>query len=182
MARLLQHYRKEVVPAVCKRFGYQNSLQAPRLKKIVVNVGVGEGAHDPKWIEVVVQELSQITGQRPVVTKARKSISNFKIREGSPVGCCVTLRGRKMYEFMDRLVNVALPRIRDFRGVSLSAFDDRGNYTLGLKEQTIFPEIEYDRAEKIYGMDITWVIDCKTKEESQELLKLLGMPFRTPSS
>jgi len=179
MARLLTRYRKEVVPAMCKRFGYQNPLEAPRLKKIVINVGAGEGAHDPKLIEVIVQEIGHITGQRPVVTKAKKSISNFKIREGDPVGCRVTLRGRKMYEFMDRLVNVALPRIRDFRGVSPTAFDGRGNYTLGLKEQIIFPEIEYDKAEKIYGMDITLVIDCKTKEESQEFLKLLGMPFRS---
>ena len=178
MARLLARYRKEIVSAMSKRFGYRNPLEAPRLKKIVINVGAGEGAHDPKLIEVIVQEIGRITGQRPVVTKAKKSISNFKIREGDPVGCRVTLRGKKMYEFMDRLVNVALPRIRDFRGVPLTAFDGKGNYTLGLKEQTIFPEIEYDKAEKIYGMDITLVIDCKTKEESQEFLRLLGMPFR----
>ena len=179
MSRLQDQYRKVVVPAICKRFGYQNTLQAPRLSKIVINAGVGEAAHDAKWIEVVVQELSQITGQHPVVTRAKKSISNFKIREGSPVGCRVTLRGKRMYEFMDRFVNITLPRIRDFRGIPVNAFDQQGNYTLGLKEQTIFPEIEYDRAEKIYGMDITWVIRGKGKEESQELLKLLGMPFRT---
>lgn len=179
MPRLLMRYRKEIIPAMCKSFGYKNLLQAPTLRKIVVNVGAGEGAHDPKMIEVVVQELSSITGQRPVVTKAKKAISNFKIREGDSVGCRVTLRGKRMYEFMDRLVNVALPRIRDFRGVPVSGFDERGNYTLGLKEQTIFPEIEYDRAEKIYGMDITLVIRCSTRKESQTLLQLLGMPFRS---
>lgn len=178
MARLLDRYRKEIIPALGKRFGYQNPLQAPHLEKIVVNVGAGEGAHDPKFMEVVVQEVSQITGQRPIVTKAKKAISNFKIREGSPVGCCVTLRGKRMYEFMDRLVNVALPRIRDFRGVSSNSFDREGNYTLGLKEQFIFPEIEYDKTEKIYGMDITLVVHSRTKEESKELLQLLGMPFR----
>ncbi|MBI4436999.1 MAG: 50S ribosomal protein L5 [Candidatus Omnitrophica bacterium] len=179
MARLLDRYHKEIVPAMCKRFGYQNPLQSPRLQKVVVNVGAGEGAHDPKMIEVVTQELALITGQCPMVTKAKKSISNFKIREGSPVGCRVTLRGARMYEFFDRLVNATLPRIRDFRGVSLTSFDEGGNYTLGIKEQVIFPEIEYDKIEKTYGMDITFVINSKNKEESQELLRLLGMPFRT---
>jgi len=179
MARLLDRYHKEVIPAICKRFGYRNPLQAPRLKKVVVNVGAGEGAHDPKMIEVVTQELALITGQRPMVTKAKKSISNFKIRQGDPVGCVVTLRGRRMYEFFDRLVNATLPRIRDFRGVPETSFDEGGNYTLGLKEQVIFPEIEYDKVEKTYGMDITFVIHSNGKEESRELLRLLGMPFRT---
>ena len=179
MARLMERYRKEIVQTMCKRYGYRNALEVPRLKKVVINVGAGEGAHDPKVIEAVTQELSQITGQCPVVTKAKKAISNFKTREGSPVGCRVTLRGKRMYEFMDRLMNVTLPRIRDFRGVSLTAFDERGNYTLGLKEQTIFPEIDYEKVENVHGMDITLVIEGKTKEESQEMLRLLGMPFRT---
>lgn len=178
MARLLDRYRKNVVEAICKQFGYENPMEAPRLKKIVVNVGAGEGAHDPKVIETVVRDLSQVTGQRPVVTGAKKAISNFKIRKGSTVGCHVTLRGKRMYEFMDRLVNVALPRIRDFRGVSPNSFDTAGNYTLGVKELTIFPEIEYDMVEKNYGMDITLVVDARSKEESKELLRLLGMPFR----
>jgi len=179
MARLQEHYRKSIIPEICKQYGFKNTLQAPRLKKIVINVGAGEGAHDPKVIEMVVEDLSKITGQRPLITKAKKAISSFKIRKGVSVGCCVTLRGKRMYEFMDRLVNIALPRIRDFRGVSPKAFDDRGNYTLGLKEQTIFPEIEYEKAEKVYGMNITLVIESKGKEQAHELLRLLGMPFRT---
>ncbi len=179
MARLLDRYHKEIAPALCKRFGYHNLFQAPRLEKVVVNVGAGEGAHDAKIIETVTQDLALITGQRPVVTKAKKSISNFKIREGSPVGCRVTLRGRRMYEFTDRLVNSALPRIRDFRGVPTTSFDDNGNYTLGIKEHLIFPEIDHDKIEKNYGMDITFVIRSGNREASQELLKLLGMPFRT---
>ena len=179
MSRLLERYRKEIVPALNKQFGYTNPLQSPRLQKIVVNAGVGEGAHDPKIIEVCLQELALITGQRPVVTKAKKAISNFKIREGSTIGCKVTLRGRRMYEFMDRLVNVTLPRIRDFRGLSPRSFDGGGHYTFGLTEQVIFPEIEYDKVEKTYGMDITFVIQSHSQEESKELLRLLGMPFRS---
>ena len=179
MARLLEHYRKEIVPTLNKQFGYHNPLQSPRLQKIVINVGVGEGAQDPKIIEVCLQELALISGQRPIVTKAKKAISNFKIREGSTIGCKVTLRGRRMYEFMDRLVNVALPRIRDFRGISPRSFDEGGHYTLGLSEQAIFPEIEYNKLEKTYGMDITFVIRSNSKEESKELLRLLGMPFRS---
>lgn len=179
MSRLLERYRKEIVPELSKRFGYTNPLQSPRLQKIVVNVGAGEGAQDPKIIEVCLQELALITGQRPVVTKAKKAISNFKIREGSTIGCKVTLRGRRMYEFMDRLVNVALPRIRDFRGLSPRSFDGGGHYTFGLTEQVIFPEIEYDKVEKTYGMDITFVIRSHSQEESRELLRLLGMPFRS---
>ena len=179
MARLLERYRKEVVPVLNKQFGYTHPLQSPRLQKIVINAGVGEGAHDPKIIEVCLQELAMITGQRPVVTKAKKAISNFKIREGDAIGCKVTLRGRRMYEFMDRLVNIALPRIRDFRGISPKSFDEGGHYTLGLNDQVIFPEIEYDKVEKTYGMDITFVIHSHSQEESRELLKLLGMPFRS---
>ena len=179
MARLLERYRKEIVPALSKQFGYHNPLGSPRLQKIVINVGAGEGAQDPKIIEVCLQELAMITGQRPVVTKAKKAISNFKIRKGSTIGCKVTLRGRRMYEFMDRLVNVALPRIRDFRGISPRSFDAGGHYTLGLSEQLIFPEIEYDKIEKTYGMDITFVIRSNSQEESKELLRLLGMPFRS---
>ena len=177
MARLFERYRKEIMPALSKQFGYQNPLASPRLRKIVVNAGIGEGAHDPKIVEVCLQELAMITGQRPIVTKAKKAISNFKIRKGSAIGCKVTLRGRRMYEFMDRLVNVALPRIRDFRGISPRSFDEGGHYTLGLSEQMIFPEIEYDKIEKTYGMDITFVIHSNSQEESRELLKLLGMPF-----
>lgn len=179
MARLLERYRKEIVPALNKQFGYANPLQSPRLQKIVINVGVGEGATDPKIIEVCLQELALITGQRPIVTKAKKAISNFKIRKGSTIGCKVTLRGRRMYEFMDRLVSIALPRIRDFRGISSKSFDGGGHYTLGLSDQVIFPEIEYDKVEKTYGMDITFVIRSRSQEESRELLKQLGMPFRS---
>ena len=179
MARLLERYRKEIMPKLGKQFGYTHPLETPRLKKIVINAGVGEGAQDPKIIEVCLQELALITGQRPIVTKAKKAISNFKIRKGSTIGCKVTLRGKRMYEFMDRLVNVALPRIRDFRGISPRSFDKGGHYTLGLAEQLIFPEIEYDKIEKTYGMDITFVIYSKSQEESRELLKLLGMPFRS---
>jgi len=179
MARLLERYHKEIVPTLIKRFGYASPLQAPRLQKIVVNTGVGEGAHDPKIIETCLQELALITGQKPIVTKAKKAISNFKIREGSTVGCKVTLRGKRMYEFMDRLVNVALPRIRDFRGINPKSFDAGGHYTLGLSDQVIFPEIDYDRIEKTYGMDITFVVRSRSQEESRELLRLLGMPFRS---
>ncbi|MFH1858531.1 MAG: 50S ribosomal protein L5 [Candidatus Omnitrophota bacterium] len=179
MARLLERYRKEIIPAMIQRFGYRNVLETPRLKKVVINVGCGEGAHDPKVIESVMTELAQITGQRPVVRKAKKSISNFKIREGNAVGCCVTLRGKRMYEFVDRLVNVTLPRIRDFRGTPVNSFDDGGNYTLGIREQTIFPEIDIEKTASVFGMNVTLVVDAKSREESQELLRLLGMPFRT---
>ncbi len=179
MARLLERFRKEIIPTLCKEMGYKNPLEAPRLQKIVVNVGAGEGSHNAKVIETVTQDLSLVTGQRPIVTKARKSISNFKIREGSSVGCCVTLRGRRMYEFLDRLVNVALPRIRDFRGISPNGFDERGNYTLGIREHVIFPEIDYEKVESPYGMNITLVVRCKNKEESRKLLRHLGLPFRS---
>ncbi len=180
-ARIFEFYKKDVVPKLMKRFGYKNLMQAPRLEKIVVNMGLGEALQNSRIIDASVAELAAITGQKPVVTKARKSIANFKLRVGNSVGAKVTLRGDAMYEFYDRLVNLALPRVRDFRGVSNKAFDGRGNYTLGLTEQIIFPEINYDKIEKIKGMNITIVTSAKTDEESLALLTLLGMPFRRSS-
>lgn len=176
--RLLERYRKEIVPELKLRFKLKNALQVPRLEKIVINMGVGMGAHDIKILDQAAAELAVITGQRPLITKARKAISNFKIRQGSSIGCKVTLRGARMYEFLDRLVNVALPRIRDFRGVSSSAFDQAGNYTLGLTEQTIFPEVDIDKVQKVQGMDITIVISMSDKTLTMELLKAFGFPFR----
>ncbi|MFH1245747.1 MAG: 50S ribosomal protein L5 [Candidatus Omnitrophota bacterium] len=176
--RLLEKYRKEIIPELKQRLKLKNNLQVPQLKKIVINMGVGIGAHDIKILEQASSELALITGQRPLITKARKAISNFKIRENSPIGCKVTLRGARMYEFLDRLVNVALPRIRDFRGVSTSAFDQTGNYTLGLTEQTIFPEVDMDKVQKVQGMDITFVINGSNKTLTMELLKAFGFPFR----
>lgn len=176
--RLLERYRKEIAPELKQRFKLKNTLQVPRLEKIVINMGVGMGAHDIKILEQAAAELAVITGQRPLITKARKAISNFKIRQGSPIGCKVTLRGVRMYEFLDRLVNVALPRIRDFRGVSNSAFDRAGNYTLGLTEQTIFPEVDIDKVQKVQGMDITIVVSVSDKTLTMELLKAFGFPFR----
>jgi large subunit ribosomal protein L5 len=161
-----------------QRFGYKNRMQVPRMTKIVVNMGIGEAISNPKLLDAAVEDMRHITGQQPVVTRAKKSIANFKLREGMPVGCRVTLRGARMYEFMDRLVNVALPRIRDFRGVPAKSFDGRGNYTLGLKEQINFPEIDYDKIMQLMGMDITVVTTAKTDEESRELLALMNMPFR----
>jgi large subunit ribosomal protein L5 len=178
MARLLAKYREEILPALREEFGYKNTLQVPRLEKIVVNVGLGEGSRTPELLDVAAVELAAITGQRPVITRARKSIANFRLRQGMPVGCRVTLRGKQMYEFLDRLVNAALPRIRDFRGVSPKGFDGRGNYTLGLKEQILFPEIEYDKVSNVHGMDICIVSTAKTDEEARALLRHLGMPFR----
>ena len=175
--RLLQRYKEEIAPELTKKFGYKNSLQAPRLKKIVMNMGVGAASQDIKILEQAMADLSLITGQRPALTRARKSIANFKIRKGIPVGCKVTLRGRRMYEFLDRLVNVVLPRVRDFRGVSSNSFDKAGNYSLGLKEQTIFPEINIDKVTKAQGMDVVINITSGSKEESYELLRLFGMPF-----
>ncbi len=172
-------YTKQIVPQLVKKFGYKNALQAPRLQKIVVNMGVGKGAEDIKIVEAAQQELTMITGQRAVITRAKKAISNFKIRENSPIGCKVTLRKRTMYEFFERLVRVALPRIRDFRGISPRGFDEAGNYTFGLQEQNIFPEIETDRIVRAQGMDITFVIRSRSRAESYELLSLFGMPFRT---
>jgi large subunit ribosomal protein L5 len=176
--RIIEKYRKEIVPELSKRFGYKNLFQVPRLKKIVVNMGVGAGAQDIKILEAALQDLAAITGQKPVMTRAKKAIANFKIKENAPVGCKVTLRGAKMYEFFDRLVNVALPRIRDFRGVSAEAFDGNGNYALGLREQTIFPEIEYDKVQRVQGMDIIVVTSAKTADEAKEFLRLMGVPFR----
>ncbi len=177
--RLQERYRNEITPKMMETFGLKNKMAVPRLEKIVVNMGVGEGAQDIKILEKSMDEMAAITGQKPIMRRAKKAIANFKIRQNHPVGCKVTLRRAMMYEFMDRLLNVTLPRIRDFRGVSSDAFDHAGNYTLGLSEQTIFPEIEYDRITRTQGMDITFVIkNAKTKEQARELLKLFGMPFQ----
>ncbi|WP_019229590.1 MULTISPECIES: 50S ribosomal protein L5 [Sedimentibacter] len=177
MARLKTTYNEQVVPALMEKFQYKSIMQAPRIEKIIINMGVGEAKENQKFLENAVEEMTIIAGQKPVVTKARKSISNFKLREGMAVGCKVTLRGNHMYEFLDKLVNVALPRVRDFRGVSKTAFDGRGNYALGIKEQLIFPEINYDKIDKIRGMDIIITTTANTDEEARELLKLMGMPF-----
>ena len=176
--RLLEQYRKEIVPAMMQKFGFKNKLQVPHLEKIVVNMGVGLGAHDIKPLEEASKELALIAGQRPVITKARKSISNFKVRKGSSIGCKVTLRASKMYEFLDRLVNVALPRIKDFRGLSRNAFDANGNYSLGITEQTIFPEVDIDKLKRLQGMDVTLVTTASTYDLAFELLKAFGFPFR----
>ncbi len=178
MARLREIYRKQVAAKLGKEFGYRNSMQVPTVTKIVVNMGVGEASQNTKLMEGAVADMAAITGQKPVVTHARKSVANFKLREGMPVGCRVTLRGANMWEFLDRLINIALPRIRDFRGVSPKSFDGRGNYTLGIKEQIIFPEIEYDKVDRIRGMDITICTTAKTNEEGWALLKHFNMPFR----
>ncbi|HHT48328.1 MAG TPA: 50S ribosomal protein L5 [Firmicutes bacterium] len=178
MSRLREKYKKEVVPGLQSRFGYKNVMQIPRLEKVVINMGVGEATQDAKVIDAAVKDLTLIAGQKPVVTKAKKSIANFKVRAGATVGCKVTLRGERMYEFLDKLFNVAFPRIRDFRGVSPQSFDGRGNYNLGLREQLIFPEINYDNIDKIRGMDVVIVTTAQSDEEAYELLKLLGMPFR----
>ncbi len=177
MARLKEFYSQEVAPAMMKKFGYKNVMEIPKVEKIVVNMGVSEAVGNPKVLDAAVADLTQISGQKPIVTKAKKSISAFKVREGMSIGTKVTLRGERMYHFMDKLVNVALPRVRDFRGISPKAFDGRGNYTLGVKEQLIFPEMEYDKIDKIRGMDITIVTNANTDEEARELLKLMGMPF-----
>jgi large subunit ribosomal protein L5 len=176
-ARLREHYRKTVIPALRKEFGYSNLMAVPKLEKITINMGVGEATQNPKIMDGAVKELGQVTGQRPVVTKARKSISAFKLREGMSIGCMVTLRGNRMYEFLDRLVNVALPRVRDFRGVSTKSFDGRGNYTLGMRDQLIFPEIDYNKVEKVKGMNISITTTARTDAEGLSLLKLMGMPF-----
>jgi len=178
VARLVNRYKNEVVPALKKEFGYTNAMEIPRLKKVVINVGLGDALQNPKLIEVVVNEISAICGQRAVVTKAKKSIASFKLREGMSIGVMVTLRSSRMYEFLDRLMNVALPRVRDFRGVSPKAFDGKGNYALGIKEHIIFPEISLDKIEKVYGMNICVVSTAKTDEEARALLTHLGMPFR----
>ena len=177
MARLKDFYSQEVAPAMMKKFGYKNVMEIPKVEKVVVNMGVSEAVGNPKVLDAAVADLTQISGQKPIVTKAKKSISAFKVREGMSIGTKVTLRGERMYHFMDKLLNVALPRVRDFRGISPKAFDGRGNYTLGVKEQLIFPEMEYDKIDKIRGMDIVIVTTAKTDEEARELLKLMGMPF-----
>jgi large subunit ribosomal protein L5 len=178
MPRIKDFYKKEVVKKMTKEFNYKNEMEVHALKKIVVNMGIGEAIQNIKVLDSAVNELTMITGQKPVITKAKKSIANFKLREGMPIGCMVTLRKDRMYEFFDRLVNVALPRVRDFKGVSGKAFDGRGNYTLGIREQIIFPEIDYDKIDKIKGMNISIITTAKTDEEGKHLLKLLGMPFR----
>jgi large subunit ribosomal protein L5 len=177
-SRLKIKYMEEVVPAMMERFNYKNVMEVPKLEKIVINMGIGEARENPKVLEAAVNELAQITGQRPVVTKAKKSIANFKVREGMNVGAKVTLRGERMYDFLDKFMNIALPRVRDFRGVSDTSFDGRGNYAIGVKEQLIFPEIEYDKVESIRGMDIIIVTSAKTDEEAKAFLEKMGMPFR----
>ena len=177
-ARLKEKYLNEVVPALMKKFGYRNVMEVPKIEKVVINMGVGEGAQNPKAIDGAVEDLMLIAGQKPIVTRAKKSIAGFKIRQGHPIGVKVTLRGDRMYHFLDKLFHVALPRVRDFRGVSPRSFDGRGNYNLGLREQLIFPEIDYDKVDKIRGMDIAIVTTAKTDEEARELLAQLGMPFR----
>lgn len=178
MATLKEFYYKKVISAMIGEFGYTNVMEVPKLSKIIVNMGLGEAIHNIKVLESAQEELALITGQRPVVTKAKRSIAAFKLREGMAIGCKVTLRGERMYEFLDRLVNIALPRVRDFRGVSSKAFDGRGSYTLGLREQIIFPEVDYDKIDKLKGMNVTIVTTAKTDEQGRALLKYLGMPFR----
>jgi len=179
-SRMNTRYKAEIVPALMKRFGYSNPMAVPKVSKVVVNIGLGEASQNIKLLDVAAIELGQITGQKPVITRAKKSISNFKIRKGMPIGCCVTLRGDRMFEFLDRLLNVVLPRVRDFRGLPPNSFDGRGNYTLGLKDQMVFPEIDYTRVDKIKGMNITLNTTARNDEEGRELLKLLGVPFRVP--
>ena len=177
MSRLREQYETVIKEAMIKKFGYKNPMEIPKLDKIVVNMGVGEAKENAKLLEAAVKDMETITGQKAVTTKAKNAVANFKIREGIPIGCKVTLRGEKMYEFADRLINLALPRVRDFRGVNPNAFDGRGNYALGVKEQIIFPEIEYDKVDKVRGMDIIFVTTAKTDEEARELLTLFNMPF-----
>ncbi len=178
MPRLKEMFDKEVVPKMMKEFGYKNHMQVPRLHKIVINMGLGEALQNPKILESSSKEIAAITGQHPVVTRSRKSIANFKLREGLPIGCMVTLRKERMYEFLDRLMNVAIPRVRDFRGVSRRSFDGKGNFTLGIREQIVFPEIDYDKIEKIKGLNVSIVTTAKTDEEGRALLTYLGMPFK----
>lgn len=178
MSRLKDIYNEQIIDAMVEKFGYKNKLQAPKIEKIVINMGVGEAKDNAKVLENAIGDMEKISGQKAVTTKAKKSVAAFKLREGMPIGCKVTLRGEKMYEFLDRLVNLALPRVRDFRGVSATAFDGRGNYSLGIKEQIIFPEIEYDKIDKVRGMDVIIVTTAQTDEESRELLKQFGMPFQ----
>lgn len=177
MTRLLEKYKKEAAPALMQKFEYKSPMQIPKLEKVVINIGMGEARDNPKSIDAAMNDLALITGQKPIVTKARKSVANFKLREGMNIGCKVTLRADRMYEFVDRLFNAALPRVRDFRGINPNSFDGRGNYSMGVKEQLIFPEIDYDKIDKIRGMDIIFVTTAKTDEEARELLTLLGAPF-----
>lgn len=176
-SRLKEIYQNEIVDALMKKFGYKNIMEVPKIEKVVINMGVGEAKENAKILDAAIGDLEIITGQKAVITRAKKSVANFKIREGMPIGCKVTLRGNKMYEFVDRLINLALPRVRDFRGVNPNAFDGRGNYALGIKEQLIFPEIEYDKIDKVRGMDIIFVTTAKTDEEARELLAQFNMPF-----
>ena len=177
MSRLKEQYQNEIVDAMIKKFGYKNIMEVPKLDKVVINMGVGEAKENAKVLESAIADMEKIAGQKAVVTRAKNSVANFKIREGMPIGCKVTLRGEKMYEFVDRLINLALPRVRDFRGVNPNAFDGRGNYALGIKEQLIFPEIEYDKIDKVRGMDVIFVTTAKTDEEARELLKQFNIPF-----
>ena len=178
MSVLREQYKKEVVPALMKKFGYKSVMQVPELNKVVINIGLGDTRENPKALESAIKELTQISGQKPIITKAKKSIAAFKLREGAEIGCKVTLRSDKMYDFVYKLFNVALPRVRDFRGISADSFDGRGNFSMGIKEQLIFPEIEYDKVDKLRGMDIVFVTTAEADEEAKELLKLLGMPFK----
>ena len=177
MSRLKEQYQNEIIDAMIKKFGYKNIMEVPKLDKVVINMGVGEAKENAKVLESAIADMEKIAGQKAVVTRAKNSVANFKIREGMPIGCKVTLRGEKMYEFVDRLINLALPRVRDFRGVNPNAFDGRGNYALGIKEQLIFPEIEYDKIDKVRGMDVIFVTTAKTDEEARELLTQFNMPF-----
>ncbi|QKG85585.1 50S ribosomal protein L5 [Kroppenstedtia pulmonis] len=176
--RLKERYQKEITPSLMKKFEYRTPMEVPKIEKVVINMGVGEAVQNPKILDSAVEDLTIISGQKPVVTRAKKSIAGFKLREDMPIGCKVTLRGTRMYDFLDKLINVALPRVRDFRGISPKAFDGRGNYTLGLKEQLVFPEIEYDKVDKVRGMDVVIVTTADTDEEARELLTQMGMPFR----
>lgn len=178
MNRLMERYQNDIVKSLVEKFNYSSSMQAPKVEKIVLNIGVGDAVSNSKLLDEAVNELTLITGQKPVITRAKKSIAGFKLREGAPIGCKVTLRGERMYEFLDKLVNISLPRVRDFRGVSNNSFDGRGNYTLGIKEQLIFPEINFDKVNKLRGMDIVFVTTAKSDEEGRELLAQLGMPFK----
>ena len=177
MAQLREQYKNEIAPALMKKFGYKSVMQIPKLDKVIINVGAGEARDNPKVIDAIASDLSQITGQKPIVCKAKKSVANFKLREGMPIGVKVTLRGERMYEFVERLFNLALPRVRDFRGINPNSFDGRGNYSMGIKEQLVFPEIDYDKIDKVRGMDICFVTTANTDEEARELLTLMGAPF-----
>ncbi|GAV24657.1 50S ribosomal protein L5 [Carboxydothermus islandicus] len=177
MPRLKDKYQNDVIPAMMEKFGYKNKMQVPKLEKIVINIGLGEALQNPKAVDAAIADLMAITGQKPIVTKAKKSVAGFRVRQGATIGVKVTLRGDRMYEFMDKFVNIVLPRVRDFRGLSPKSFDGRGNYSVGLREQLIFPEIDYDKIDKVRGMEVTFVTTAKTDEEARELLRLMGMPF-----